>query len=280
MKTAGNPPPASPVTLLDRYRDAGLADRLVSELDRRLRKRKRRRAAALRSTAAALIFLLVSLWTVTWVRDTATVSVPAATQTTLTLADGSLAQLNAHTELSTDFRFGRRVVHLDRGEGFFSIVPDSAHPFLVVTPHGTVRVTGTHFDVRLDPSGRAEVTLVEGHVTLQPSASAPVKLTPGEQATLSDAPPIVRDLSASDLERTLAWRQGKIVLDGLTLADAAARFADYHGCTLTVDPAVARVRLGGTYSLRNLPLFLDALKATGAVSVFPTGDGSYRIHRR
>jgi ferric-dicitrate binding protein FerR (iron transport regulator) len=63
----------------------------------------------------------------------------------------------------------------------------------------------------------------------------------------------------------------------MALADAAAQFANYHGCSITVDLSVAQLRLGGTYSLKNLPLFMEALKSTGAVQIMAPGDGSYRI---
>lgn len=267
-------------TLFDRYREAGLADRLVNEMDRRLMKRKRRRKAAVRAASAALVLLVVAFWAVPYVKDTSTVSIPVATQGAITLADGSRAELNANSQLKTDFRYGRRIVHLDHGEGFFSVVHDPSHPFLVETPNGTVRVTGTAFDVRLSPDGRMEVTLVEGRVMVKASDAASsdaVNLLPGQQATLLDTQPAVRTLTPSDMDRALAWRQGKIVLDGATLADVAAQFAEYHGCSITVDHTAAQVHLGGTYSLKNLPFFLEALKSTGAVQVLSSGEGSYRI---
>lgn len=194
-------------------------------------------------------------WTVPYFRDTRTVATIAAQRSTLSLPDGSRADLNAQTALFTDFRRGRRFVRLEKGEAYFSVAKDPAHPFFVETSGGTVRVTGTEFNVRLAPEGRPEVTLLDGSVLFE-NAVARVKLVPGQQLSADGE---LRNLAAGELENVTAWRQGRIVLNGLTLAEAAARFAAFHGKTITVAPDLAAVQMGGRYSLDDLAGFFDAL---------------------
>lgn len=261
---------------------SGAVEDVLDALKQNLTKRRRR---AVRSgTALAILTLVAAFWAVPYVRDTQSIATKSAQRQTLTLADGSRADLNAQTAVFTDFRRGRRVVRLDRGEAFFVVAKDTAHPFLVETPAGVVRVTGTEFNVRLAARGEVEVTLVEGAVELgsaraEPTSSS-VPLLAGQQATLAGAGAAVRTLSELDIERATAWRAGRAFFAGETLAEATERFATFHGIMIEVDAETASLRVGGSYPLHELKEFLNALESTLPVKVFARGDGHYRIGRK
>jgi transmembrane sensor len=219
-------------------------------------------------------------WAIPTYQSTSTISTLAAHRATATLADGTTVDLSAETELKTDFRYGRRVVHLTKGEAFFAVAKDPTHPFFVETAAGTVRVTGTHFNVRLDPESHAEVTLLEGAVRLEDTGFAPANLASGQQATLDSRLPVVRTLTDDELSNLTAWRKGLLVLDGLTLGQIAQRFSSYHGVTIVVDPSVADLQPAGTCAIDDLPQLFEVLKATKFVQVLSSPDGSYRIVHR
>lgn len=273
--TSSSVPPAQPpdpVHPLDWPREADLLEPVLLEIERQVKLKRRRRTR--RTAAATVLFLaLGAFWAVPYYRETDTLTTVAANRQTLALADGSTAELNARTSLRTDFRYGRRTVRLTQGEAFFTVAKDSAHPFLVETPAGTIRVTGTQFNVRLDPASAPEVTLLEGAVVLETPAAAPVALSPGQQFSAFG----LRTLSAAELENTTAWREGRLVLTGLTVAEAAARFAAYHGRPIDVPPALAPIRLGGSCPLDDLRGFLDVLQESLPVTVLPQHDGSFRL---
>jgi transmembrane sensor len=271
---------ASSRTLLDKVRRTGLADELLLEIEARVTKKQKRRRAIKRAAMATAAAVIFGLWAVPYFKDTATIATRSAHRETLALSDGSSADLNAATDVRTDFRYGRRIVHLDKGEAFFSVAKDPAHPFLVETPAGTIRVTGTKFNVRLADDRHAEITLLEGTILAEAPALESVKLVPGQQVVLDDVPPVVRTLASDDLANITAWRRGQLVLDGLTFGEAVARFAAYHGIRIEVDPKVAGLHPGGTCSLDDLPRLLEAMKATKAVQVLGGEDGSYRIVAR
>ena len=298
------PVPATP--LLERVRQSGRVEELIQAATERARVRGRRRR---RIRTAALGVLAISGllgWSIPYVRSTDTLATAAARRTAVVLADGSQAELNANTELFADFRYGRRTVTLRQGEAFFSVATDAAHPFLVKTHAGTVRVTGTKFNVRLADRG-AEVTLLEGSVSVEEagrrkreeggsnpetnserrtsnselrtpiSEARSIALSPGQQLTIADGHFDLRTLSPADLSDLTAWRQGRLALRGLTLDEVVQRLAAYHGCEIDCAPEVAGLRPGGNFALDDFTGFIEAMEATLPVRVLHRGDRRYTV---
>lgn len=248
---------------------------MIQRVEAKVRQRRRRRQMAA-GTIAALVVGAVLL--VPWLRDTATISTQAGASRELELADGSRVRLNARTTLRTDFRYGRRHLRLLNGQAYFVVVRDASRPFAVETPNGTVRVIGTEFDVRLGADQRPEVTLLRGAIRFEAKGGV-IALQPGQQIWTGrkDDGFEVRALSPEELASHTAWHEGKLVLDGLSLAEVAERLSAFHGSQIEVAPEVARLRPGGTVPLANLPSVLEVLRETLGVRVVPQGNGSYRL---
>lgn len=263
-------------TLFDRARQQGMAQELADLVVVEVRKQERRKRKLTRGVGLLALFLAVGLWAVPYYRSTDTISTRTANRQTLALSDGSRADLNAQTQLKTDFRYGRRAVRLTEGEAFFNVAKDAAHPFLVETPAGTVQVTGTQFNVRLLPNKSAEVTLLEGSVAIHQTGTDS-QLSPGEQLTFGSGREQRAALRPAELERVTAWRDGRLILDELTVAEAAARMSRYHGKRIDVDPEAGTILLGGSCPLDDLPAFLESLKATQKLSILDNRDGSCRV---
>jgi transmembrane sensor len=130
----------------------------------------------------------------------------------------------------------------------------------VETPAGSVRVTGTVFNVRTETASEFEVTVVEGSVQVRPADadrdSPPVLLGAGDQFAAGAK----RSLSAGNLADALAWREGQVVFDRVRLGDAVARFAHYHGRAIHVTTGAADVKVSGRYSLDDLDGFFASVK--------------------
>jgi transmembrane sensor len=107
-----------------------------------VRRRWRVAVGALLAAAAVVVFVAVLAGRS---REIAT---KIAERQAIALDDGSRVELNAQTSLAVDFRRGERRVKLTRGEAWFSVAKMPARPFVVETPAGVVRVTGTEFNVR------------------------------------------------------------------------------------------------------------------------------------
>jgi transmembrane sensor len=205
----------------------------------------------------------------------------------LNLADGTRVELNAQTSLQIQIDRNGRRVRLASGEAFFAVHKEAARPFIVETPAGSVRVTGTQFNVRAETAAPLEVTVVEGSVQVRPADSAgrpgaTVWLGAGDQLSAGPDGVDVRALSANALDDALAWRQGQIVFADVPLRAALARFARYHGRGITATAATADMRVGGRYSLDDLDGFLASLPDILPVPVLVTRspDGTVQVSLR
>ncbi len=208
---------------------------------------------------------------------------PVAQRQTITLADGTSVELNAQTNLRVELSARERHVRLADGEAFFSVSKDAARPFIVETPAGSVRVTGTKFNVRAETASALEITVAEGSVQVRPGATnggrdaSPVALTAGDKLTAGASGVTVRQLSVTDLNDALAWRQGQIVFDDTPLREALARFARYHGRGIGADDDAADLRVGGRYSLDDLDGFFAAIEDVLHVRVTRDLSGTVRV---
>ncbi len=103
---------------------------------------------------------------------------------TLALADGSEIELNTDTSLRISNEAGTRKAWLDRGEAYFKIKHDAAHPFVVIAGAHRITDLGTKFTVR-DEDGGIKVALMEGRARLDAAGKTgprSVTLTPGDVA--------------------------------------------------------------------------------------------------
>ena len=237
-------------------------------------------------TLAAAATVALVLWLAAPSPVVETLATSVAQRQAFTLGDGTRVELNAQTSLRVENTRDERRVRLAAGQAYFAVAQDPARPFIVETPTGSVRVTGTIFAVRTDKLGELEVTVVEGSVQVRPSDTAgtgprpPSSLTAHEHLTATSASVTRRTLTAGGVDDALAWRQGKIVFDNAPLRLALARFAHYHGRGITVTAAAENLTLGGRFSLDDLAGFLDALAQIHPIRVNPDPSGILRISLR
>lgn len=241
-------------------------------------RRRRGRLAAFAAVAAA-----VAVGAILWGQRPQKIFTDTAQRQSVTLADGTRTDLNARTRLSVDLRHDRRRVRLEQGEAVFNVTKDPARPFTVETAAGTVRVTGTVFNVRSAPSGALAVTVLEGHVLVQPvdatgrEVDPPPPLVAGDQLRFDPATRAIAVDRPAVVEDVVAWREGRAVFTGTPLREVLERFADYHGRSIAVAPEAADLPLGGRYTLDDLDHFIASLELVLPVRVLRQGDGSLRV---
>ena len=195
-----------------------------------------------------------------------------------TLADGTVVNLNGHSSAIVSLERHERRVTLTEGEALFTVAKDPSRPFYVTTPHGVVRVTGTVFNVRADAPEREEVTVLEGHVQVSSKKNVdPVSIHAGDQVFLAGEKPSVHPLSAEDLRRVTAWRDGRIVFKDEPLRSALECFAWYHGRKIDASAHLDGLTLGGQYDLDDLDTFLSGIEQILPVKVLRGSEGSITV---
>jgi transmembrane sensor len=234
--------------------------------------------ASVALTAAAAVAL--TFWLARSPHQLENLATPAAQRQTLTLVDGTRIELNAQTSLQAEIGPNGRHVRLAAGEAFFAVQKDPSRPFVVETPAGAVRVTGTQFNVRAETATDLDVVVTEGTVQVRTSGDTNRSLVAGDHLTSGAAGTVVQKLSDRALDDALAWRQGQIVFAGVPLRDALARFARYHGRGITATPAAEQLRVGGRYSLDDLNGFFAALEEVLHVHVSHDLSGTIQVRLR
>jgi transmembrane sensor len=197
------------------------------------------------------------------------------------LADGSIAAIDAESELRIALAKDARRIDLARGQVWFQVAKDRQRPFIVDAGIAKVQAVGTAFSVKRTRDG-VRIAVTEGRVAIWASdASGAVSiLDAGEFAAFrADGTAPVTGNAPSAIERSLAWREGQIALEGETLEEAVAAFNRYNQQQLVVrDPALGRERLVGLFQLNNPVGFAQTLEATldADVTVTPNEIGLSR----
>lgn len=191
------------------------------------------------------------------------------------MADGSVAAINTDSELEIAMRPRLRAVKLERGEAWFAVAKDPGRPFVVESGPVRVRAVGTAFSVRKREAG-SDVLVTEGVVEVwtQDGRTPPRRVAAGERVFADNDLGILTPPKAdADLGRQLAWRDGQIVLDGQTLAEAAAEFNRYNDRKIEVaDPRLADQRFVGWFRTNDPEGFAEAAALTFSGKVSQSGD--------
>lgn len=182
------------------------------------------------------------------------------------LVDGSTIELNTRTALRTTVTNVNREIWLDRGEAFFAVRHDPVHPFVIYAGPKRVTVLGTKFLVRRE-GDKISVAVLEGRVRID-DAAAPIGestsstiLTGGALAFTQGRSTLVTQKSEEGVRDELAWRDGLLKFDQTPLSGVAAEFNRYNLRQIIVtDPAVADIRIGGTFQASNVVAFTRLLR--------------------
>jgi len=269
------------LAVFDRAAQSGISEAVITRLKIRARERRSRRIAV---TSAALILLATGFW---WAPRS--LFAPAAAPVVAVIAadpvrklpDGSIVELNAGADIAVRYEPMLRRVHLLRGEAHFRVEKDPSRPFIVELAHGVeVRAVGTAFTVQLIQD-KAEVVVTEGRVAVEQPAAAK-SAAPGEgvptpnvmafvdaghrlfvDLTAPAATPVQPDaLSESELETRLAWRIPQLEFKGMTLGEAIALMNRQNRLQITLDPAIASLRISGTFRSDDPEGFVRIVTAT------------------
>ncbi|MFA5630853.1 MAG: FecR domain-containing protein [Porticoccaceae bacterium] len=182
------------------------------------------------------------------------------------LDDGTTVTMNSGSALNLAYSATERRLRLLAGEVLITTASDAANrPFVVDTAQGEALALGTRYTVR-QLSGATDVAVFEGSVRITPrnAPALPLLLQAGQQTRFSADTP--GQPAAADPDNA-AWSDGFIIAKGLRLDDFLAELNRHSRRPLGCDPAVAHLRVSGTYPLDDVDKILDTLAATLSLRV-------------
>lgn len=212
----------------------------------------------------------------------------------VSLADGSVVEVDPETRLRVAFEEHTRRIFLERGRALFRVAKNPARPFLVQADGTTVRAVGTAFGVEHGEQGII-VTVAEGKVgvyasnppalplvkeTAMPGATAvpsrvvmqephqrELLLTAGQQVRMpsSGASEPVHNVNS---DRELAWAKGQLVFDNKSVAAAVDEFNRYNRVQLHVrNPTLATRPVSGVFDASDPESFIGFLQTVASLHV-------------
>lgn len=201
------------------------------------------------------------------------------------LADGSTATLSSDSRITVSYSHGRRDIHLEQGEAYFSVAKDHSRPFVVGVEQRQVIAVGTRFDVRRRADG-IRVVVTHGLVRLvtpqRPGELAPLTtlLPAGSVARSGREGVVVRADTVQQAENYVSWRDGFLSFHDTPLTVAVAELNRYNVRQIVIDdPAVGAIRVGGHFRWSNADAFVRLLTRGLPVSASEQG-GQIALHHR
>ncbi|HEY3369447.1 MAG TPA: FecR domain-containing protein [Prolixibacteraceae bacterium] len=206
----------------------------------------------------------------------------------VTLPDGTLVSLNAHTHLKYPKRFARNTREVSmEGEAFFEVRPDKSKPFIIHARNAQIKVLGTSFNVNAYPNEKSmEVIVKTGRVELINKApfaqqSNELILNPGDKGTLVCSGPDGSALKSTNADPNfLAWKT-RILIFRATPMDEVIRNLEkvYQVKIRLADPKLNGLLLTAHFNDYSLDFILKVLESTFQMETQKM-DGQYILKQK
>ena len=154
------------------------------------------------------------------------------------------------------------------GEAYFDVAPDKAHPFIVQTPHTSIRVTGTSFNVRAYADEEVEsTTLISGAIEIS-SENEDYELIPN-QHFVYDKNSRESTVSNVNTELYTSWESGSFIFMNVPLENVMSYLSKWYGFTYTFEDDAARQVQIGAYLNRyaNMNPIIDMIMELNMVDI-------------
>lgn len=207
---------------------------------------------------------------VTW----KTMEIPNGKNAQLSLSDGSTIHLNGGTAIAYPDPFeSSREVKLLKGEAFFDIASDPAHPFMVYTAgNSAVKVLGTRFNVKNNAYlNHLEISLNSGKISFSQKQTV-VYLNPGEKLNYDLNTGAIGAPMAVDTLKTAVWRQGILVFRDTPMQQVFSELEQHFGITFITDKKIGNQLFTAELNHASLPAILQLMALSSDLKFKTAGD--------
>ncbi|WP_294993527.1 FecR domain-containing protein [uncultured Stenotrophomonas sp.] len=238
--------------------------------------RRPRRLRWAMAMAAALAMLVV--WPEAWLRLQADHRSTHVVQD-VQLPDGSRAVLDADSAIAVRFDAHARQIELLRGRAWFQVSPDAQRRFSVRAGNGVVEDISTAFTVARGED-QVETQVGQGRVRVaSPADGGWTYLQVGQRAVYGGHSGVTRleDVAADSVG---AWRQGELLLEQASVADAVQWVGRYRAGPTFVRGDLSRLpAVSAALRIDRPEQALDALAATAGLQVTRLPLGVAIVHQ-
>ena len=247
------------------------------------------------SAAAVMLALTSSVWYQSGLLSDSKHTTGVGEQVSFPLEDGSVVMLNAQSKIHIAYTDDQRIVRMTAGEAIFEVAKDPARPFKVITDQAVIQAVGTAFNVRHRGEG-TRVTVLEGTIEIfspdtefgtsestetsnQGFASlmSPVRLTVGQQAKIARQSGRVSVLN-TNINKTIAWRERRLVFESHTLAEAVEEFNLYNDLQIKIaNPELGKRQISGVFNANDHESFTLFLTEAELAKANSSSDGTITL---
>jgi transmembrane sensor len=208
-------------------------------------------------------------------------------QRSITLADGSVIDINSHSKIRVRYSLKERDVELLDGQALFRVAKNPTRPFIVSSGTTRVRAVGTEFDVYKKIRGTV-VTVVEGRVAVLPQTASEQAAVPPSDASASYTPQnlgvflsageqllvtptAMRKADHPNIAIATSWTQRQLQFESASLSDVAEEFNRYNERQLLIeDPTLYDFHITGVFSSSDPASLVRFLRERPGVRVTET----------
>jgi ferric-dicitrate binding protein FerR (iron transport regulator) len=196
--------------------------------------------------------------------------------TTVVLPDGSTVKMNASSTLEYPEKFTavNRTVKLS-GEGFFDVIHDTAHPFVVQVKNMEIEDVGTSFNISAYPGKeKIEVNVTTGSVLLRDKEKKEEALlvagTHGKMLTKNGRIEVFNELSPN----YISWITKELSFHHTPLSTVFEELENIYHIKITfTDPEIADISYTANFEKFQIGDIVNVIAATHHLSVSTDADG-------
>jgi transmembrane sensor len=167
----------------------------------------------------------------------------------VTLADGSVTDMNTGSSLSVQFGAAERRIDLVAGEAVFAVRSDPDRPFVVTAGNGRTTAIGTVFAVRHEEA-RIVVTCLEGLIEVASGPGPAARATAGQQVVYGGSGVTGSGPVAADITTATAWQKGLLVFRDMPMRRVVDELNRYRrGRIVIANGDLADRRVSGVFHL-------------------------------